>query len=250
MLNGVATRQRHGFGQHRDAVVVRPGAGASRLRRISASACSSSSRAVGMASTRARRDRAGASRSRARGRTSSAAAPPRRRPRRADDLGQALEAAEERRRIALQVHEHRGRPSCAGRSSIQIGVSAASGLSIRQCGRNDSGGCATAGGRALRWPRIGGEHAHAAVRGLGLGDDARGHGEPIVDMRVEIDRRHCSVAAGSGLPAFSCASSQVVSSGTGRPVAPFSLPSATRCRRCRDAPSRISSRSATGSTRR
>ena len=60
-----------------------------------------------------------------------------------------------------------------------------------------------------------------------LGNKLPGDRERIGHVGVKIDRGHVRVPDGEsvGQPGDSCASSQVVSNGTGRPVAPFSLPS-------------------------
>src|SRR4029453_4789400 len=67
------------------------------------------------------------------------------------------------------------------------------------------------------------QHASAAMLCPRFRNERRGDLEAIGAVGVEIDRRHC--ARRQDAAEASCPSNQVVSSATGRPVAPFSLPS-------------------------
>src|ERR1700732_1617191 len=77
-------------------------------------------------------------------------------------------------------------------------------------------------GRGIR-----GQDADVSMPRERLGNQPCGNRERIHYVSVKINRGHVRVRDGESVdqPGDSCARSQVVNNGTGRPVAPFSLPS-------------------------
>src|SRR5437773_1716364 len=138
----------------------------------------------------------------------------------AGDFREALEPGEKGRRCVVQVDEDDGRTGVFQRMinpdrrfQSKPAIEAAmrkkgnGGLHPEHAVKSIRGGC------------VWGQHPHPAVLGKSFGDQPLGDLESSRDARLEIDCRHGQTAA------LSCESSQVVSSGMGRPVAPFSFPS-------------------------
>src|SRR6185437_2927019 len=141
----------------------------------------------------------------------------------ADDFGETLEAAEKGRWLRMQVDENGRRPGVIEGlvdPDRRLGRDRTFHPAMRQK-RQRRIEPQQAIERAGRF-RVGCEHADVAVHPPGLGDELRDKLQRLADIRVEIDRRH---AIRRFQPIASCDSSQVASIGTGRPVAPFSLPS-------------------------
>ena len=180
--------RRHRIGQHRDIVVhAARDCGASAHRPARATRGRSAWRPAGVATRSGRLARAGmvtvpaprgcarASRSRAPCRTASARARRRGVGIQPDDFREALETAEERRRRRMQVHEHRGGPGMLERDGRSRSACRRATAAVHAAMRQETGRRRQPQQAIERVGRggVGRQHADAAVRGVGLGDEPR-----------------------------------------------------------------------------